>query len=459
MDQLLTEAVLNEWEQLPSRFSAPLREKLYRLAQARRRELADFFYHEMMQDKLAAQFLSHQQVKTRLHASMQHWITDLFDPGQDRNWQAVMDYQSRVGDIHARVDVPMHVVLHGARKLKAGIGSFIAGDEGFTDTERFEAQSLVNALMDLAMESMSAAYASSHDRNSRAEESYRLFSIAQNVAAEKERQRAALLNWENDLMFEQAMGHTSAQMPKIGASEFGLWFRHKGSHAFQGAPETIAIQNAMQHIDEVLLPIGGTAPMQNGAARLQHLRDLREQAKTIAFHLERLFEQHSELESGRDALTRLLSRKFLSVVMAKEVAYARRSNTRFAVLTIDIDHFKSINDQYGHEAGDMVLQQFAALINNLIRAGDYAFRLGGEEFLLLMVDTTKEAALRVAEKIRKEVEKEAFRLRQDHTLRITVSIGIALHDGHPDYMRTLRSADEALYEAKSGGRNRVMGGG
>src|SRR5690606_6029880 len=180
---------------------------------------------------------------------------------------------------------------------------------------------------------------------------------------------------------------------------------------------------------------------------------------TIAFHLERLFEQHSELESGRDALTRLLSRKFLSVVMAKEVAYARRSNTRFAVLTIDIDHFKSINDQYGHEAGDMVLQQFAALINNLIRAGDYAFRLGGEEFLLLMVDTTKEAALRVAEKIRKEVEKEAFRLRQDHTLRITVSIGIALHDGHPDYMRTLRSADEALYEAKSGGRNRVMGGG
>ena len=457
MDQLLTDAVPAEWEQLSSRYSAALREKVSRLAQTHKRELADFFYGEMMRDKLAAQFLSHEQVKTRLHASMQDWICDLFHHGEDRDWRAVMAYQSRVGDIHARVDVPMHVVLHGARKLKAGMAAVIARDGDLADAERYEAQSLVNAMMDLAMESMSAAYASSHDRNSRAEESYRLFSVAQNVAAEKERQRAALLDWENQLMFEQAMGHSASQLPKIGASEFGLWFRHKGSHAFGGAPETASIQNAMQHIDEVLLPLGSAAPMQDGAARLQHLRALREQAKTIGFHLERLFEQHSELESGRDALTRLLSRKFLSVVMAKEVAYARRSNTRFAVLAIDIDHFKSINDQYGHEAGDLVLQQFAALINNLIRAGDYAFRLGGEEFLLLMVDTTEEAALRVAEKLRKAVEREGFRLPQERSLRVTVSIGMAVHDGHPDYMRTLRKADDALYLAKSDGRNRVSG--
>lgn len=458
MDALLTESVLMEWEQVPVRFPASLREKVHGLAQAHRGELADFFYREMMQDPLAVQFLSHEQVKTRLHASMQDWILDLFNPESGRDWQAVMDYQSRVGDIHARVDVPMHVVLHGARKLKAQIGALIMRDESYTDAQRFEAQSLATTLMDLAMEGMSAAYASSHDRNARAEESYRLFSVAQNVAAEKERQRAALLDWENELMFEQALGHTSAQLPKIGVSDFGLWFRHKGSHAFEGAPETAAIQSAMQHIDEVLLPISGASPMQNRAAKLQHLKDLREQAKTIGFHLERLFEQHSELESGRDALTRLLSRKFLSVVMSKEVAYARRSNTRFAVVTIDIDHFKAINDDHGHEAGDMVLQQFAALLNNQIRAGDYAFRLGGEEFLLLMVDTTKEAALRVAEKLRRAFERETFRLRNDQTLHITVSIGVAMHDGHPDYMRTLRKADAALYEAKSGGRNRVVEG-
>src|SRR5690606_40399904 len=97
------------------------------------------------------------------------------------------------------------------------------------------------------------AYSTSHDRGSRAEESYRLFAGAQNIASEKEEQRAALLDWENEMMFDVATHLTADQLPRLGASEFGLWFRHKGAHGFEGAAETGLILDSMARIDDVRL--------------------------------------------------------------------------------------------------------------------------------------------------------------------------------------------------------------
>jgi diguanylate cyclase len=96
------------------------------------------------------------------------------------------------------------------------------------------------------------------------------------------------------------------------------------------------------------------------------------------------------------------------------------------------------------------------MLSNCSRGGDYVFRLGGEEFLMLLVDTTAETASRVAEKIRREVADEDFKLPMDRHLKVTISIGLAMHNGHPDYQHTLRLADAALYQAKDQGRNRVV---
>lgn len=449
------ELLATEWSELLASFSAPIRRNVAELAQQHHDALATHFYEHMLRDPGAMQFLSHDQVKTRLHSSMGRWITGLFASGPDDDLQSVIAHQSQIGEVHARIDLPVHIVLRGARTLKSKFSALLAQSAVLDGVQRFEAIRFVSASIDMAMEIMSNAYSSSRDRNARAEESYRLFSVAQNVAAEKERQRAALLDWENQLMFDRAIGLAATQLPRLGASEFGLWFRHKGAHAFQGASETTLILDAIRYIDDVLLPMSA-APDEDAAQRIQRLRDLREQAKGIGFHLDRLFEQHSELEAGRDALTRLLSRKFLSVVLSKEVSYARSTGTSFAVLAVDIDHFKNVNDSYGHEAGDMVLQQFAAVLSNSGRAGDYVFRLGGEEFLMVLVDVDMDGARRAAEKLRRLTAAEVFRLPQERTLQVTVSIGLSLHDGHPDFLRTLRRADAALYRAKHEGRNRVV---
>src|SRR5690606_24423521 len=104
----------------------------------------------------------------------------------------------------------------------------------------------------------------------------------------------------------------------------------------------------------------------------------------------------------------------------------------------------------------LVLQQFATLLLNKSRAGDYLFRLGGEEFLIVMVDVTPTNAKYAAEKLRKLIAAETFRLPQEETIYLTCSMGLAMFTGHPDYQRLMRRADEALYQAKHGGRNQVV---
>ena len=450
MTQISTAQLIKEWQALLDNTAEPIYLCAQQLAQQHAPELAQSFYAHMLEDPSAAQFLSNEQVQNRLSGSMQNWIITLFSLTANDDLRPVIAQQKHIGDVHARIDIPVHLVLRGARVLKETVARLLDGH-----VLHNACLSFTSALIDMAMEVMSQAYSASNDKNSRAEESYRLFSIAQNSAHEKERQRAALLDWENQVIFDIAMGLQFSQLNTLAASEFGLWFRHKGAHAFEGADETGLISNSIDKIDTVILPMFKLVQGQPEQQQ-QLLRNLHEQARSLAYHLETLFNQVSELESGRDVLTHLLNRKFLPVVMNKEINYARQHQRYFCVLVIDVDHFKNINDSHGHEVGDSVLQQLAALLSNSCRSGDYVFRLGGEEFLMLLVDITASKAAKVAEKLRLWVEKEEFRLPRGLTLNITISIGLAQYTGHPDPQKLLNRADDALYIAKGQGRNRVV---
>lgn len=454
MQKFSLEQLAREWASQLERFSPEIKQYIQKVAERHQSLLADHFYSQMLDDVHASSFLSHEQVKTRLHGSMQRWIVGVFSLHHEQNMDAVVAQQVKIGEVHARVSIPVHLVLRGARYLKERMADLIHQDD-ISELQIRIATSLIAVNIDLAMEIMSYAYAASTERNSRAEEAYRLFAVAQDIGNEKERQRGALLDWENQLMYGLAVGLSMEQLPRIESSEFGLWFRHKGAHAFEGATETGQILEAMNYIDTVLLPSFHFGQSQD-QGQLQHLRELREHTKAIRYHLERLFELSNELESGRDVLTRLLNRKFLPVVMARQLTQARNEGKPFAVLLIDIDYFKQINDSHGHEAGDYVLQQLASFLVNTSRAGDYLFRLGGEEFLMLLVDVDEKSALRTAEKLRQAVAAEDLKLPHSQSIRVTLSIGLAMFSGHPDYQHLLRRADDALYQAKHSGRNRVV---
>jgi len=449
MQSTPTERLAAEWQALIDRFPTTLASELQKLATQHAAELSALFYREMLADPHSACFLNHDQVKNHLNQSMQHWIIALLSVGSSHNLAEVIEQQKKIGHIHARIEIPVSLVLRGARLLKNRLFELIehSGLDDVIDMTR-----LSGGLIDLALEIMCSAFSQFHDRNSRAEEAYRLFSVSQNIGVEKEHQRAALLDWENQLMFDLATGSSAESLSSLASSEFGLWFRHKASHAFQGAPES---QTILQYIEQIDQSLGPLTTGEREECR-QLLRQLHEHIQSIKYLLDSLLEQAKDLEAGRDVLTRLLNRKFLPVVLGKELLYSRQSGHGFAVLMLDIDYFKPINDTYGHDAGDLVLQQIAGLLSSNTRGGDYAFRLGGEEFLVILVDISPEKAMLAAEKLRKLIAMERFRLQQGEELSLTTSIGVAQYDGHPDYQRLLQRADRALYQAKNGGRNRCI---
>ncbi len=159
-----------------------------------------------------------------------------------------------------------------------------------------------------------------------------------------------------------------------------------------------------------------------------------------------------------DTLTGLYNRHFLERQLPAILSNAARLDHGVGLLMLDLDRFKSINDTYGHGAGDDVLRQFSQCLQGNLRGMDTPFRLGGEEFVVLMPDVTEDVALKVAERLRKKVEELPFVISvPPGTIQVTVSVGLALHRGPPiDLAAFLSQADDALYEAKRGGRNRVI---
>jgi diguanylate cyclase (GGDEF)-like protein len=154
-----------------------------------------------------------------------------------------------------------------------------------------------------------------------------------------------------------------------------------------------------------------------------------------------------------DPLTGVNNRAAMDVVLRREVELARRRGSSLAVILLDIDHFKQVNDTYGHPTGDACLQAVAHCVQDSIRLSDLLFRCGGEEFLVLLSQTEPEGAAQLAERIRHNVSQ--MRLPAIGKHRLTVSLGVAelgVHDGVAD---VYERADRALYQAKHGGRNRV----
>lgn len=156
-----------------------------------------------------------------------------------------------------------------------------------------------------------------------------------------------------------------------------------------------------------------------------------------------------------DSLTGALNRPAFYQQAEKEFARSQRYYRPLSVIMLDIDHFKQVNDRYGHQAGDQVLQIFAEACQEIIRSTDLMGRVGGEEFAILLPDTPSKAACHLAERLRQRITKYPY-LAGDMLIEVTASLGVAeLQPSDTNFKALLQRADEALYHAKHGGRNQV----
>jgi diguanylate cyclase (GGDEF)-like protein len=168
-------------------------------------------------------------------------------------------------------------------------------------------------------------------------------------------------------------------------------------------------------------------------------------------------QQQLELRSNTDPLTGVSNRRHFMPLLEREVSMAGRMEQKVSLVIVDIDHFKSINDAYGHPAGDEVIRKVAALCGGACRARDVVARIGGEEFAILLPDCDLDQAAMVAERVRQATDKALFVVHGREPIRFTASLGVAEFGGSDGSALDLFArADAALYAAKAAGRNRVI---
>ena len=209
--------------------------------------------------------------------------------------------------------------------------------------------------------------------------------------------------------------------------------------------------------------VGIIEHMKDITQRKQAERALRKAHDELARRVEErtaeLAKANKQLEklSITDELTGLYNRRYLMRMLKSEYRRALRHNRNLALLMLDIDHFKQVNDHFGHLCGDLVLQDIGRVVKEHVRSVDLVTRYGGEEIAVVLIEAGASSALEVAEKLRREVETHTF-VCEGKSLKVTVSIGASAHPGENirSWKQLLNTADQAMYRAKQAGRNRVV---
>ena len=185
-----------------------------------------------------------------------------------------------------------------------------------------------------------------------------------------------------------------------------------------------------------------------------HRELLEKEVKERTYELEQA-NKKLDLISRTDELTQLPNRRDMHRTIEKEVDRANRFRKAFSIIFIDIDHFKDVNDTYGHAAGDAVLKSVASTIRSLLRKYDVLARYGGEEFLTLLPETELKDAAHVAERFRKQIENQTI-FFGGYEIKVTITLGVAQFDSSQGAEKCIQLADKALYEGKEHGRNKVI---
>jgi two-component system cell cycle response regulator len=204
-----------------------------------------------------------------------------------------------------------------------------------------------------------------------------------------------------------------------------------------------------------LVAVGAERANAFAPEEVQLLRILCNQA-SVALENSRLFQQ-AQFLATRDGLTGLLNHRSFYQRLEEEIARSKRHNVPLSLVLLDTDCLKRMNDQYGHLTGDELLRVFSRLIASSVRRGDVVARYGGDEFAMLLPHTTPEAAMALCERLRRRVETHEF-VAGEQVEQIGASFGVAGFDpllDPDDGAEFVRRADEALYRAKSAGRNRI----
>lgn len=453
VDPVNNALLLREWQMLLRQTSPEVHALLTSLTDEDIRHLVTVFYDYMLSHSESALFLNTEQVSTRLSDSMFNWLRSVLGSAHE-DISLLLAKQRDIGVVHARIGLPIDLVNRGARKLKDELYRVLKQKVDYPSGLLSDAICFSSLAMDTALEAMTVSYSPSYQNSLHTQEQYRLQTIYDDVNVERERQIRSFTDWENQFIYNVATGMPFAELVFLANSDFGMWYSHKGKHILGSGHLQTEMELLLAEIDSRLMQTF-TDCHPTDAERTSLLQDVRQLSAKIHYLLASMFEALVKQENGKDSLTQLLNRRFIPTIMRREISLALHARKPFTLAMLDIDYFKQINDRFGHNTGDITLKSVAAIIYEHIRSSDYVFRYGGEEFMVLLVESDVIQANIILETLRMKIADLRIPVSAAESFSITVSIGIAEYDYHPDYKQLVDKADRALYLAKNNGRNRT----
>jgi len=415
------------------------------------------FYTKLSSIEDAKKFLVTDLVEIRLKHALKDWLTSLFDFDLNNDYSAFYEKQRLIGIVHTRIKVPLFLVNYAVDFLKQSIFALLL-QEKIKPKALVILISLINRLIDFAVMMFNNAYFNSSIKQNNNEQNLRQHYINNNLAIEFEHSRADLLHWQRELLtllFYPYSKVKTRNITSLSLSKFGLWVEHRAALLFYNQNEITKVRTNIYKADEQVKLIVQLNELENWEQLAEKITDLNALVISIDWLLDQIARDIAAIENNKDPLTKMFSRRFLPNIIQHEIQYCLERDVNLGVIMVDLDYFKMINDQYGHTVGDSILSNTASILSTSIRAYDYVFRYGGEEFLIIINNTDTDSCLSVAEDIRNKVASYQYRDLPMIKDPITISLGVAIFNKHPDYEQLINHADQALYAAKENGRNRV----
>ncbi|WP_127471654.1 GGDEF domain-containing protein [Thiomicrorhabdus aquaedulcis] len=410
------------------------------------------FYTELLADDATKLFLSNDLVKERLSRELAKWIgATLTIKSSFESTQEVVAMQRHVGEVHARVNVPMTLVNSAMIIVKEELFLIILASP-LTSDNKTQAVILINKILDASLSLINEAYLEGRVANERSAQEFRSRTTAHELAIEIERVKGSFFSWLTEFMTALLTDQTQLKTD-LAKQDFGLWIRHKLDFICSSQPVVSSIKDNLDQIQIYANEISAL-PKESRGHKIKLINDL---TNECGWFLSSIADKNIEDSTREDGLTSLIERRFMAPILQKETQMAIKLNAPYTLIMLDVDNFKSINDIYGHPAGDTVLSNIGRGIKRTLQITDYAFRYGGEEFLILLPETKMERARIIAQQILTNIRALKIQIENGRHIGITASIGLAEFSGHPDFMQLINQADQNLYQAKHNGKDQAVG--